>query len=169
MTIAELLAWIGDHELVTIVYLVAIPLIALWLGWMSKDRGAYAPWCILYSILIYLICVPGISSLLLFLGRYLVGDANLLEIDLLFYVGLPLSMIITLLIIRRSVPLREIPGFSTITGFLLMLFGLMAVGYLLERFRIVFFSRVHVGWIALLLAGFPLLVWIGWRQVRGGE
>ncbi len=167
MTVGALIEWISSHQLTALSVLVALPLIALWLGWLSKGRGDESPWCIFYSILIYLVCIPGISSLLLFVGRYLIGNGQLYDIDLLIHVAMPLCMIFTLLIIRRSVPLREIPGFATITGFLLMLFGLMALGYLLDRFRIVIFSQIHIGWIVLLLVSFPLLVWWGWRRVRG--
>lgn len=65
MTLQELFNLIAEHPAYIIFYFVVIPFAAFIAGLLSKGEGHLAPWKILYAILIYAVCIPGIFAVTL--------------------------------------------------------------------------------------------------------
>ena len=137
MTILELVKLLSENYAGVIIYLVMIPLLTLSLRLgHGKYRAKRSPWKYMYSVAIYLTCIPGIFSAVITAYSLLFLHANLLAINV-FVNYLPIvSMALTLLIIRKSVAFDDIPGFGKINGLILLFALTFVVIIALERLRL---------------------------------
>ena len=76
-----------------------------------------------------------------------------------------ISMILTLVIIRRNVDLDNIPGFDKISGFVMILLVAMAIMWIVDRTRILVFSFLPFSYALGIFAALFLILRIGWRRV----
>lgn len=137
MSILELVKLLSEFYICVIIYLVLIPLLALLLRLgHGKYRAKRSPWKYMYSVLIYLTCVPGIFSLVITVYSLLFLHANLLDVNVFVYYLPLVSMALTLTIVQKSVAFEDIPGFGKINGLILLLALTFIIMLALERFRL---------------------------------
>lgn len=155
MSVDQILAFLDQQAILISIYFAAIPLISLLLRVLhGKEGGGRSPWKYVYSVIIYLACVPGIVALVLTLYSVLFVRRNLLSMNIVFYFLPLVSMLLTLAIIRKSVMFDEIPGFKKLYGlFALILLSSLTV-FILDRLRIFLFFR---GSMVVFLAGWVLV------------
>ena len=159
MSILDVLHLISSHPLYPVIYAVATPLIVLLLRVLHGPYdGPLPPWKYLYAVLIYLSLVPGMTALFFAFYLALFQNTNLLALSIYTYALPVLSMVATLVIMRKSVRFNEIPGFRTLGG-LLLLIGISFVGLLLlDRLRVfLFFRASFVAFLLIWIAIFILL------------
>jgi hypothetical protein len=162
MTIRELTQLAGQHPLVLVGLFVALPLIAFLLGWIhAPDRGGASPWKYFYSVLVYLACVPGMFAAILTGYALFFTKENLQDVNLLVYVLPLVSMIVTLIFIRKTVSFELIPGFNRLSGLMVMLACSFAIALAIQKTNIwVVFFGGSLEKLFLLAAGvFALLKW----------
>ena len=110
----------------------------------GKHGGGISPWKYVYSVIIYLACIPGIFSLFLTLYSVLLLRASLLAVNVLSYFLPFLSMFLTLFIVRRSVTFDDIPGFRRLYGLFLLIGLTFLVLFTLDRLRILLIFRSSI-------------------------
>ncbi len=166
MTLKELFELIGDHPAYIIGFFLFIPLTAWIAGIMGKNEGHLSPWKYLYSTLIYSVCVPGIFALSLNIYMFLFDRGKALNADIYFQILPILSMIITLMIIRKNVDLDLIPGFRNISGLLFMIFAAFAIMWGIDKTRIfvIGFVNIPFHFLILIFAGLFLIIRFGWNR-----
>lgn len=168
MTIRELATQAGDHPWFLAGLFVAFPVLA----WLLRiihgpGGGAAAPWKYGYSVLVYLACVPGLFSSVLTAYALFFRNENLLDANLLVYLLPILSMLVTLVLVRRNVGFEAVPGFDRLSGLMVMIacsFGL-ALAIHKTRLFVGFFGSIDR---LFLLAGgiFALMKWGGYMLFR---
>lgn len=149
-----------------IFFFVMLPLVALLIGWISKDEGVMSPWKEIYGGLIYLSCVPGIFAITLNIYLFLFERQSIFDANLVLQVLPVISMIVTLQIIKHNVSLDNIPGFRKLSGLIMIIFFTISLMWIIDRthiFAIAFlsFQAVIVIFIVLFLVvryGWYLLV-----------
>lgn len=159
MSILDLLTSVSHYPILVIAAEVAIPLLALILRLIHGPYdGPLPPWKYFYTILIYLASVPGVLVLFFVLYRSVFLHENLLALSIVTYYLPPLSCAAALIIIRKSVSFREIPGFRTLEGlFLLITISFLGL-LLLDRLRVFLFFRGSIlGFALIWLAIFIVL------------
>jgi hypothetical protein len=137
---------------------------------LFQPRGPAARlsgWRYVDSVLVYLACIPGmLAAVLIAYALFFTGE-NLLDANLLVYLGPIVSMALTLLLVRRRRDFAELPGFDRLSGLMLVLALTFAIVLAIARSRI---WIVFGGSIAtlILLAGFvfALLRWAAQRAFR---
>lgn len=140
MTTQDLIQEISAHPKMVIILLGIPPLLAILFSFMFKKEDIpNSNLKYLYSVLVYLSCIPGVISVILILYTFFFLKGNFLEVDVLAYF-LPLtSMIVTLLLIKRTIAFDLIPGFKRLSG----VFVLIAVAFI---FSLVLYNlNFHVG------------------------
>jgi len=133
-----------------------------WLTGLMHPRGAggRAPWRYVYAVLVYLACVPGIFASVLTGYALFFRDENLLEVNALVYVLPIVTMAATLVLVRRSAELDEVPGFERLSGLIVMLAASFAIALGLRKTRIFLFFGSSIITLFVLAAGsFVLLRW----------
>lgn len=167
MTLKELFELIGSNSAYVIGFFLFIPISALVAGFMGKGEGHLSPWKYFYSTLIYLVCVPGIFAITLNIYMFLFDRGKALNADVYFQILPVLSMIITLMIIRKNVSLDLVPGFKNISGLMVMIFAVFALMWGIDKTRIFMVAFVDIPFYALILlfVGLLLIVRFGWSRL----
>lgn len=161
MTARELIDLFASHPAVLAVVALLPPLVVPTMGWVhGRGGGGEPPWKYLYSILVYLTCVPGIGAAVLTGYTVFFTQENLLDKNLLVYVLPVVSMAVTLILIGKNVPFDRIPGFDRLSG----LMTLIAVTFVIllavrKTFIGIFFGGSIVVLFALGAFVFALLKW----------
>lgn len=159
MTLGDFLSYLEANPFYITFYFVAIPIAAFLAGIFGKGEGHLNPWCTFYSVIIYMVAIPGIFSILLNLYHLLFENHSIYDIIILVQILPIVSMALTFFLIKKNVSFDEIPGFGKLTNLLGMISGIMVVLFILEKFRLVIFSYIPFVWIILIL----ILLFVGIR------
>ena len=166
MTVQDFFDLLSSSPAVVLSFLLSVPLCSLLANYLSGPLGGNAPWKYLYSLFVYLTCIPGIFALTLLLYLFLFENVSILELDIILHILPPVTMLVTLLIIRKNVSLDLIPGFDKITAFLTIILVVFILLWVLDRTRlwVVTFLPLPVAILLffLLLGAF---LW-GWRRLK---
>jgi hypothetical protein len=169
MTLKEFFEVLTSDPAYVIFYFTIIPIAAFLAGILGKNEGHLAPWKYLYSVLIYFICVPGIFAITVAVYQFLFERRSIWEADVFVQVLPILSMVVTLLIIRRNVNLDNIPGFDKLGGLVTIITASLAIMWFIDRLRIIAFTYVRFELVILFLVGLILLIRFGWKRAFGGK
>lgn len=161
MTTRELIQWLGQHPLPLASIFLLLPLLSWLCGRLhGPDRGGEAPWKFLYAILVYLVCIPGMFAAVLTGYALFFTRENLLDANLLVYL-LPLaSMVVTLVLIRKSVSFDLVPGFDRLSGLMVMIGCSFGVALAIQKTNIwILFGGPIAQLFVIATAVFALLKW----------
>lgn len=155
MTLGEFFDWISSKPVLILFYFLSIPLLAILAGVFSKGEGHLSPWKYLYSTLIYMVCIPGIFAVTLSIYFFLFERIPIMDTNLYTQILPILSMIATILIIKKQVSLDLVPGFDKISGLILIIAAMMSLMWVIDKTRIysITFMPFYVV-VLILIAGF---------------
>ena len=161
MTTRELIHLADQHPLVLASLFVLAPLAAWLCGWVhGPANGGNSPWKFCYSILVYLACVPGMFAGVLTAYALFFTRENLLDVSFLIYILPIVSMVVTLVLIRKNVSFEAIPGFERLSGLMVMIACSFAIALAIEKTRIFLFFGGSIDRLILVALGvFALLKW----------
>ena len=168
MTTRELIHWAGQHPLVLLAVFIAPPVLA-WLAGKThgKENGKLAPWKYVYSVLVYLVCVPGLFAGVITAYTLFFSRENLLDANLLVYFLPIASMVATLVLIRKNVSFDDVTGFDRLSGLMAMVACSFVIALAIEKTRIFLFFGGSIGMLFALAAGiFALLKWGAYMLFR---
>src|SRR5262245_6463102 len=104
VTIRELILLADRHSLELVVAFASLPVLASLCRLIhGRGRGGSAPWKYVYSAIVHLACVPGIFAGVLTAYTMWFTRENLLDVSLLVYLLPIVSMVVTLVLVGRSV------------------------------------------------------------------
>src|SRR5580765_8569421 len=104
MTINDLVQMANGHRLALVIFFLCPPIIAWLCGLIhGKGNGGNAPWKYIYSVMVYLVCIPGLFSSVLTGYALFFRRENMLDVNLAVYVLPIISMIVTLIFIHKTV------------------------------------------------------------------
>ncbi len=169
MTLQELLALIGENPSYILFYFCIIPFAAILAGILGKGEGHIAPWKFLYSMLVYMICVPGIFAVTLSVYVFLFEKRSIFETDIYMQILPVISMIATLLIIRKNVDLDHIPGFGKLSGLVMVIFAALAIMWFIDRTRIWVISYLPFSYLLLIFVVLLIVIRFGWSRLMSGS
>ena len=164
MTLKDFFDLMGDNPFYILSYFLLIPITALIAGVMGKGEGHISPWKFLYSTLIYMVCIPGIFAITLNAYKFLFERGSILALDIYTQILPIISMIITLLLIRKNVRLDRIPGFGNLAGLVTMVLVMFIIMWFLEHTRIIVFSYMKIEYFFAMLLVLLLVFRYGWSS-----
>ena len=164
MTLKDFFDLLGDNPFYVLSYFSLIPITAFIAGIMGKNEGDISPWKFLYSTLIYLVCLPGIFAITLNVYKFLFERGSIMELNVYTQILPIISMIATLLLIRKNVELNRIPGFGNLSGLVTMVLVLFTVMWFLEHTRIIIFSYMKIEYFFVMLIVLLLIFRYGWSS-----
>jgi hypothetical protein len=165
MTLQEFFDLLAQNPIWILAFFLLIPFTALLAGWMGKDEGHLTPWKHLYSVLIYLVCVPGIFAVTLSVYLFVFERRSILQTDIYTQILPVLSMVITLLIIRKNVDLKWIPGFDKISGLITIITATLVLMWFVDRTHVWVISFLPFWQAILIFAALLLVVKWGWGKL----
>lgn len=143
MTLRELIQLLGDNPLYIIFYFIFVPFAAWLANLMGKGEGNISPWSYWYSTLIYLVCIPGIFAVTLSVYLFLFEKRSVFETDIYTQVLPIISMVASIVLIKRNADLNALPGFSRLSNLITMIACTLIFMWFIDRTRIVVFSYMR--------------------------
>lgn len=165
MTINDLFQYALDHPANVLFYFGLIPFAALLAGWMEREEGHLPPWNYLYSTLVYLVAVPAILSVAYTVYKWLFERGSVLDANLMLQVLPIASMLLTFFIVKRQVLIESLPGFSRLSGLVLMISGALAIMWFLDKVRIIVFSYMPIHYLLIIFVVLLVVIRFGWRRM----
>ena len=165
MTLQEFFNLLSENPIWILAYFILIPFTAMLAGIIGKGEGHLDPWRHLYATLIYLVCVPGIFAVTLSVYVFIFERRSIFETDIYTQILPILSMVATLLLIRRNVSLDLIPGFDKITGLIMMIAATFAFMWVLDKTHIWVVSFLPFWQGILIFIGLLLVIRWGWGKM----
>ncbi|MCB0686291.1 MAG: hypothetical protein KDC53_07195 [Saprospiraceae bacterium] len=169
MTLRAFFDLLAKSPEILIFFFVACPLTALLASWLGKGEGHISPWKYMYSTLVYLICIPGIFAVTLNVYLFLFERQSIFDMDIWTQILPIVSMILTLLLIRKNVSFDQIPGFGKIHGLMLMIGAILIFMWLIDRTHIIAISFIPFYQVILAFLVLLGIAMLGWRRFSGGK
>ena len=167
MTLRELFELLAQNPSILIFFFIACPLTAFLASWLGRGEGHITPWKYLYSVLVYLICVPGIFAVTLNIYLFLFERQSIFNTDIWTQILPIISMVATLLLIRKNVTFDQVPGFGKLHGLMLIIAALLVLMFLLDRTHIFVITIVpfyQAFLFFMVLLGIAMYGW--WRMKK---
>jgi len=161
MTINDLIRLANGHVLVLLACFAVPPIVAWCCGALhGRGNGGNAPWKYIYSVLVYLVCIPGLLASVLTGYELFFRRADLLDVNLAVYFLPIVSMIVTLIFIHKTVNFENVPGFDRISGLMVMIGASFVIALAIDKLRLLVFFHGSILLLFALAAGvFAFLKW----------
>jgi len=166
MTLQDFLDMFSDSPALALYVILVPPIGALLMSLVNVELRSSSAAKYFYATLIYFACIPGVFVLTLNTYLFLFEKQSILQMNILTHLLPVISMVITLMIIRRQVNLDHIPGFGKLSGLIIMLAVLMVILWVVDRtsFRVFSFLpfSLAIGIFIFLL----ILFRMGWSRIQ---
>ena len=153
MTLSQLFSSISQNPWPAIIYFILLPVIAWLIGIVANGSRDVKFWSLIYAILVYAVCIPGIFAVTLNIYLFLFERQSIWQANVVLQFLPVISMAITLMLIKSKIPFSQIPGFGKISGFLTLIAALIGTMWFFDRIRLVAFTYVP---FSVILIGFVL-------------
>jgi hypothetical protein len=167
MTLGQFFEAVSLEPSIVLFYFFALPFTAFLATIFGKGEGHLSPWKYLYTVLVYLACIPGIFAITLNIYMFLFERQPIMETNLFTQILPVLCMLITIWMIRRNVNLNDVPGFDKISSLVFIITVLISMMWILEKMHIVVFTYMPFYQFVLIFIVFLVLIRLGWsRMIR---
>jgi hypothetical protein len=166
MTLGDFFRISSENPSVLMFYMIAVPLTALLALILGRGEGHLTPWKYLYSILVYLTCIPGIFAITLSIYLFLFERRSIMDTNVYTQIVPVLSMVVTLLLIRKNVSLDVVPGFGRLSGLIMIITAVIALLWILDRMRILAITIIPFSWFLIIFMVIILIAIIGVKRMK---
>jgi hypothetical protein len=167
MTLNDFFTSVSANPTPIQVFLVAAPLTAFLASIFGKGEGHVSPWKYLYSLLVYLVCIPGIFAITLFVYLHFFERRSVMDTNIYTQILPILCMLVTLWLIRRNVSLNDVPGFDRISSLVFIIVVCISMMWIMEKTHIFIFTSMPFYQFILIFIAFLLLVRWLWSRMVG--
>jgi hypothetical protein len=165
MTLGQFFETVSQEPSIVLFYFFALPFTAFLASVFGKNEGHLSPWKYLYTVLVYLACIPGIFAVTFNAYTFLFERQPVMQMNLMTQILPILCMLITLWLIKRNVSLNDVPGFDKIGNLVFILTVLIIMMWILEKTHIFVFTYMPFYQFVLLFVGFLILVRWLWSRM----
>ena len=149
-----------------VLFLLAVPALAFLVNlWAGTTDGEIWRWWYVYAALIYAACIPGIFALTLNIYLFLFERQSLWTMNLVLQMLPILTMVATLMLIKRKMPFKYIPGFGRLSGFLTLIAAIIGILWFFDRLHLVAFTYVPFTYIAVGFVALLIIIRFAWSRV----
>ncbi|MGA0555063.1 hypothetical protein ACO2Q8_00305 [Larkinella sp. VNQ87] len=166
MTLQDFFNAVSTNPALLTVLLLSVPALAFVVNLWSGERAEEIwRWRFVYATLVYLACVPGIFALTLNIYLFLFERQSIWRTNLVTQVLPVLTMVATLLLIKRKLPFDYIPGFGKLSGFMTLIAAVIGILWFIDRTRIYAVTYIPFAYILIGFVGLLLLIRFGWSKL----
>jgi len=165
MTLGDIFNLLSNNPSVICFLFVAVPLTALLASIFGRNEGAKSPWKQLYTVLVYLTCIPGIFAVTLNVYLFLFERQSVFDTNIFTQILPIFSMIITLWLVRKNVSFDDIPGFDKIGGLIMIIAALIIFMWFLEKTHILAITVVPFSYFLILFIVLLVIIRFGWKKL----
>lgn len=165
MTLGQFFEAVSQQPSIVLFYFFALPFTAFLASIFGRGQGHLSPWKYLYTVLVYLACIPGIFAVTLNAYMFLFDRQPIMEMNIFTQILPILCMMITLWMIKRNLSLEAVPGFDKIGSLFFIITVLISMMWILEKTHIFVFTYMPFYQFILFFVGFLMLIRFGWSKM----
>ncbi|MFN8353077.1 MAG: hypothetical protein U0Y10_01410 [Spirosomataceae bacterium] len=165
MTLRDIFQSIAENPTWIVVYFLLLPVAAYLIGEVATGSRDVKFWGYVYAVLSYLVCIPGIFAVTLNVYLFLFERQSVWDMNLVTQALPILSMIITLMLIKRKIPFELIPGFGKLSGFLTLIAATMGIMWFIDRTHIYAVTFIPFQYIAIGFLLLLLIIRFAWSKI----
>ena len=167
MTLRDIFDHVSANPSALIWFLLCIPLltfiVSIWQDPNTPPQQSQARY--MYAVLAYATAIPGIFAFTLNLYTFLFERQSIWTMNLVTQVLPIVTMVVTLILIKRNVPFEHVPAFGKLSGFITLIFAAIGIMWFVDRLRIYAITYVPFQYIAIGFIGMLLLIRFGWKKM----
>jgi len=164
MTLGQFLELLADNPSVPLFFFIALPLTAFLASIFGKGEGHLSPWNYMYTVLVYLACIPGIFAITLSVYLFLFERQSIMDTNIFTQILPIVCMFLTMWLIKKNVEFDEIPGFGKISGLMVIITALITLMWICEKMHIIAITIIPFHYFVLLFAILLIAVRYGWKK-----
>lgn len=164
MTLEQVFDVVTQDPFAILFYFLLMPLLAAGLNFASRARMHFRPWSYCYVALIYLVSVPAVLSATLWVYSALFDSKSLTGLNFYIYYAPLLSMAGTLYLITRKVRISQLPTFSRLDDWLILIALSFASVLFILHLQLIPYSALWQ--LALSFVAFFLLYRTAWNRYQ---
>jgi hypothetical protein len=165
MTLRELFGLIGENPTLILFYFSLLPTIALLANFMGKGEGNIAPWKHLYSVIIFLVSIPGIFAVTLNMYLFLFEKRSIFDTDIYTQILPIVSMVFTLYTIRQNADFEHIPGFNKLSAMISMIVCTLIFMWIIDRTHFIVFTNMPFQYALGLFFILFVIIRMSWSKI----
>ena len=166
MTFRDLFAYAAAQPGVIALFLLSIPMLVFLLNsWAGETAPDIWRWRYIYAGLVYAACIPGMFAVTLNIYLFLFERQSIWDMNLALQVLPIITMVATLMLVRRKIPFQYIPGFGRLSSFLTLIACLIGVLWFVDRLRLVAFTYVPFSYIVIGFIALLLIIRFAWSRI----
>ncbi|MBO0929448.1 hypothetical protein [Fibrella aquatilis] len=166
MTFRDLFDFAAAQPGVVALLLLAVPALAFLINlWAGTTDAEIWRWRYVYAGLVYAACIPGIFALTLNIYLFLFERQSLWTMNLALQVLPILTMMATLMLIKRKMPFKYIPGFGRLSGFMTLIAALIGILWFVDRLKLVAFTYVPFSYVVFGFVALLIIIRFAWSRV----
>lgn len=166
MTLRDLFDAVARNPSGYVFFLLLIPVLTFMVNlWSGRTAEETWRWRYVYAVLVYAACIPGVFALTLNAYLFLFERQSVWTMNLVTQVLPLLTMAGTLVLIRRKIPFKYVPGFGKIGNFLTLIAAVMGVLWFVDRLRLVAVTYVPFVYLLVGFVGLLLLIRFAWSRL----
>jgi hypothetical protein len=167
MTLRDIFQQVSLNPNFLLLFLLSIPLvtflISIWQDPNTPPQQSNTRY--LYSGLAYLACIPGIFAVTLNVYLFLFERQSVWDMNLMTQLLPIVTMVATLMLIKRQIPFEFVPNFGKLSGFMTLLVAMMGIMWFVDRLKIYAITFVPFQYIAIGFIGLLLMIRFGWSKM----
>ena len=167
MTLADFFELCGQNPAILLGFFFLVPFIALLALFFSNGQGHLSPWKYLYSILIYLVAIPGIFAVTLSVYLFLFERRSIMDTNVYTQILPIVSMMATFILVRKQVDLDLVPGFGRLSGLITILSVLIILMWIIDKTHIYSITFMPFYVVILILVAGYMLIRMGLKRLAG--
>lgn len=165
MTLGEAFDYVSANPNYILFYFAIVPFAALLAGWMEEEEGHLPPWNYLYSALVFMVAIPAILAVGFGVYKWLFERESIMNANLLLQVLPIVSMLVTFFIVKRNVEIKNLPGFSRLSGLVMMIAATMSIMWFIDKVRIIVFSYMPIQYLLIIFLVLLFVIRMGWKRI----
>lgn len=166
MTLQDFFQYVSSNPALLTVFLLSVPALAFVVNlWSGEKAEEIWRWRFLYATLVYLACIPGIFAVTLNVYLFLFERQSIWQMNLITQVLPVVTMVATLMIIKRKLPFAYIPGFGKLSGFMTLIAAVIGILWFIDRTRIYAVTYIPFVYIIVGFVGMLLLIRFAWSKL----
>ncbi|GAB3336010.1 hypothetical protein GCM10027299_45600 [Larkinella ripae] len=166
MTLQDFFQYVSSNPALLTVFLLLIPALAFIVNlWSGEKAEKIWRWRFVYATLVYLACIPGIFAVTLNIYLFLFERQSIWQMNLITQVLPVVTMVATLMLIKRKLPFSYIPGFGKLSGFMTLIAAVIGILWFIDRTRIYAVTYIPFVYIIVGFVGMLLLIRFAWSKL----
>lgn len=168
MTIEDLLVYLTNDKTALFLFFMLLPIVTIVITIISGGRSLQKPYSYLYSVLLFVVCIPGMLSVTLWVYSMFFERKALWQLPFFVYYLPIIVMAICIYILKKKrIPIRKLPWTGELYEFLVLLIITFASILIMMKLNIINFNQPwQLGLFSILCLTIFSLLWKRMASLR---